>query len=281
MIASHLALNMNLTVEGSLLYKLWPSWTRHREDFSQEQNKLLLESGMKNVWALALDPEYVLSRLYKHYDVFPELYGSCGGLYMVEQLRPLPTTSMFKALSFPAFSDRVRIALAMLDLLEELDTMFTSPLHLCDVKAEHFGISDNGRVKFLDLDSVQLRHLADRTVGDSADCSRHADCDFFDCRGRCDATTRRCTGGVLNNNLQVVCEKVLLGGEAWGRGLLDSRHASPELRRVLGECAKPGGGEEADRAAAGEKVQARLRAALQEIADMATRLEKDTVQKDV
>ena len=89
------------------------------------------------------------------------------------------------------------------------------------------------KVDHLDLDSVQLRHLADRTVGDSTDCSRHADCDFFDCRGRCDATTRRCTGGVLNNNLQVVCEKVLLGGEAGGWGLLDSRHASPGLRRVL------------------------------------------------
>ena len=86
MVVSHLSLNMNLTVEGSTLFKLWPAWVRKREDFSEGQNKLLLESSMKNVWTLALDPEYVLSRLFKHYDVFPELYGSCGGLYMVEQV---------------------------------------------------------------------------------------------------------------------------------------------------------------------------------------------------
>ena len=119
---------------------------------------------------------------------------------------------------------------------------FSSPLHLCDVKAEHFGLSDNGRVKYLDLDSVQLRPLADRTVGDSTECREQTDCDFFDCRGRCDLLTHRCTGGVVNNNMQLVCEKVFLGGEGWGaRGLLDSRHASIALRHAVAECANPTG----------------------------------------
>ena len=98
----------------------------------------------------------------------------------------------------------------MLDLVEELDTMFSSPLHLCDVKAEHFGLSDNGRVKYLDLDSVQLRPLADRTVGDSTDCREHSDCDFFDCRGRCDLLTHKCAGGVVNNNLQVLTISIII-----------------------------------------------------------------------
>jgi len=108
MVASHLALNMNITVEGSMLFKLWPAWVVKREDFSETQNKLLLQSGMKNVWTLALDQEYVLSRLFKHYDVFPELYGSCGGLYMVEEVQPLPTASLLQPLSFPAWVDRVK-----------------------------------------------------------------------------------------------------------------------------------------------------------------------------
>ena len=37
-------------------------------------------------------------RVFKHYDVFPELYGSCGGLYMVEKLRPLPSAPLFQVL---------------------------------------------------------------------------------------------------------------------------------------------------------------------------------------
>jgi len=265
---------MNLTIEGSILFKLWPSWVRKRDDFSEVQNKLLLESSMKNVWTLALDPEYVLSRLFKHYDVFPELYGSCGGLYMVEEVRPLPSASFLQPLSFPAWAERVRIALAMLDLVEELDTMFTSPLHLCDVKAEHFGLSDNGRVKYLDLDSVQLRPLADRTVGDSTECREHSDCDFFDCRGRCDLLTHRCAGGVVNNNLQLVCEKVFLGGEGWAaRGLLDSRHASIALRHAVAECANPAGGEGLARAGAGPETEKKMRKALKEVAEVAARLE--------
>ena len=47
--------------------------------------------------------------------------------------------------------------LAILDLLDELENVFDQPIHLCDVKPEHFGISDFGKVKFLDLDSVFLK----------------------------------------------------------------------------------------------------------------------------
>ncbi len=59
--------------------------------------------------------------------------------------------------SFGEWAKRVSVALAMLDLLDELDSVLDDPVHLCDVKPDHFGISDVGRVKFLDLDSVYLR----------------------------------------------------------------------------------------------------------------------------
>ena len=49
------------------------------------------------------------------------------------------------------------MALAILDFLDELETVFDDPVHLCDVKPDHFGISESGRVKFLDLDSVFLK----------------------------------------------------------------------------------------------------------------------------
>jgi len=35
----------------------------------------------------------------------------------------------------------------VMDLLDELETIFEEPLFLCDIKAEHFGISKHGRVK--------------------------------------------------------------------------------------------------------------------------------------
>ena len=35
------------------------------------------------------DSEYVFLSLFEQYDTFPELYGTCGELYVVEELRPL------------------------------------------------------------------------------------------------------------------------------------------------------------------------------------------------
>ena len=50
------------------------------------------------------------------------------------------------------------------NLVEELDNMFDHPVHLCDVKSEHFGLSVHGRAKYLDVDSVFLKPVVDKTV---------------------------------------------------------------------------------------------------------------------
>ena len=53
------------------------------------------EAAMKNLWALVQDNEYVLAKLFQSYELFPKVYGSCGGLYAVEHLEPLTFPSMF------------------------------------------------------------------------------------------------------------------------------------------------------------------------------------------
>jgi hypothetical protein len=60
-----------------------------------------------------------------------------------------------------------------------------------------------GRVKYLDLDSVYLKPLVDRSIGEVGACMQHADCDIFDCRGECDLVRGKCRSAVVNNNLQV------------------------------------------------------------------------------
>ena len=114
-----------------------------------------------NMWSLLQDNEYVLSKLYASVDIFPTLLGTCGGLYVVEALEPLAfPPRYFAKLSFNQWAQRVSVTLAILDLLDELENVFEDPVHLCDVKPEHFGISDFGKVKVLDLDSVFLKsHL--------------------------------------------------------------------------------------------------------------------------
>jgi Protein-kinase domain of FAM69 len=58
-------------------------------------------------------------------------------------------------------------------------------------------------VKYLDLDSVYLKPLADRSMREQSGCRQHADCDIFDCRGMCDLVKGKCIQGIINNNLQV------------------------------------------------------------------------------
>lgn len=154
-------------------------------------------------------------------DVFPTLLGTCGGYYVVEALEPLSYPNYLSKLTFHQWAQRVSVALAILDLLDELEHVFDEPIHLCDVKPDHFGISDFGKVKVLDLDSVFLKSylgtfsrkacfwvlkiplFSDKTMTQNVSCESHADCDFFDCKGQCDLIRNQCTNGVVNNNLQV------------------------------------------------------------------------------
>ena len=54
MVETHLKLNLNLSIEGNLLFKLWPNILK-RESFSEHQNEALLANSMKNIWTLILD----------------------------------------------------------------------------------------------------------------------------------------------------------------------------------------------------------------------------------
>lgn len=76
-------------------------------------------------------------------------------------------------------------------------------LHLCDIKMSHFGITNTGRLKFLDLDSVYTNNVIEKLVSSGRPCSKHEDCDVFDCKSMCNSETKVCDGGVANNNLQV------------------------------------------------------------------------------
>ena len=116
---------------------------------------------MNTMWSLVQDEEYVFTRVAEKLDLFPATYGTCGGLYVVEELESLVEgPGIFeKELSFDSFTKRATVAMAILDLLEELETVFDEPIHLCDIKPSHFGISGKGRVKFLDLDSIFVKSV--------------------------------------------------------------------------------------------------------------------------
>ena len=278
-IRSHLYHNFNISYNERTFYKLWPP-PLSRDSFSSTQNDLLLKLSMKTIWNLLQDAEYVFSSLYQHFDVFPEVYGTCGGLYIVEEVRPLDLPNLLEKTSYLAWAKRAKLGLLILDLLEELETMFDQPVHLCDVKPEHFGISEHGRIKYNDVDNVYLKPVVERSIAEEPSCFTHGDCDFFDCKGQCDMVKHKCLG-VVNNNLQVVCEKIFLGKSygmksLGGTGLLASKHGEKVLAPLLQACANPSRAKNEDRLSADRAHFNALKKALKEIVHFAERLQSES-----
>lgn len=231
-----------------------------------------------NLWTLIQDNEYILSKLYASAEIFPSLLGTCGNFYVVEALEPLSFPHYMAKLTFHQWAQRVSVALAILDLLDELENVLEQPIHICDVKPEHFGISDFGKVKVLDLDSVFLKPYLDQLMTSNSSCQTHSDCDFFDCKGQCDLIRNQCTNGVVNNNLQVVCQKILLSRSGSKLpftlpGLLTSKHLNKRLKKMLERCANPTGSKEGIRISADGEIRMELYKALREIMDLAKQID--------
>jgi len=290
MVTAYLSDNVGIKVaEDQVIQRLFPD-VAETKWAADESADVTAAATMENMWSLVQDDEFVFLRFYSaDVDVFPKLHGRCGNIYVVEDLQPLikAQTALQADGSFMGFAKRAALALAVLDFVDELETVFDEPLHLCDVKPEHFGISSRGRVKFLDLDTVAFKSVIGKVIGAGQEldekglevggggvCSQHSDCNHFDCFGECDYLTGKCKSSVVNNNLQMVCQKIfssrrrrgLLSYSGGGAGLLVSKHASRRVVRALQQCANPTGSKDPQvRVAASSKDKTELYKALEEV----------------
>lgn len=203
---------------------------------SQGDDEKMSRELMTNLWHLSQDNEYVTLMINRHSSLFPRILASCGTFYAMEYAEPISALGMFS----DGPSDLVRRAKnakMILRMLDQLETDFHDPLHLCDVKLEHFGQLGEDRLVLLDADTIFPKPVVDRSVSDGRPCAEHSDCDLFDCRSLCNTVLGVCDTPVVNNNLQLVCQKIFV--EA---GLLaPGRYLPKEQRRLVEECAKPYG----------------------------------------
>ncbi|XP_030760683.1 divergent protein kinase domain 1C [Sitophilus oryzae] len=258
-------LNLTLAYDTAVrLSRLKPSY--EEKDLTKRQQE------MDSLWYLLQDNEYLLSTIFTDKDIFPQLIGTCGSYFAVEYLEPVPSLSSYLSLNDnkEEWGQRLRFAVQILDLLEDLDTGFREPFHLCNVKFNHFGyVKNKKKLKFIDLDEVYPRSIINNYFMEIESCQSDEDCEYMDCRSVCDQTTGQCRGTVTNNNLQIVCEKIFLG---WGMsntilvpGLLMSQHTSSELAPILRRCANPTGGDGKLRTMPDREVKKRLYTLLNEI----------------
>lgn len=187
---------------------------------------------MINLWQLSQDNEYVTLMINQNSSLFPKILGSCGTFYAVEYAKPISKLDIYSN-DLNGFRSRAEQAKLLLELLHELQKSFPDPMYMCDVKLEHFGLL-NGRQVLLDADTVFPKLVVDRSVADGRECWEHSDCDLFDCRSLCNKVLRVCDTPAVNNNLQIVCQKIFLDS-----GLLRSRHLPSRIEKLLNECANP------------------------------------------
>lgn len=225
---------------SKLLARMWPDNYRHFLD--HRNNTTQYHAGAMNaVWSLTQQSEYVLLRYFNENKYLPRVLGTCGHFYAVEYAPSgLMDPVLLDFTTSTTWRKRAQLALGILRVLSSFEKDFPEPLHMCDIKGGNFGVARDGTVKVIDVDTVFFR--SDLESQFDRNCTGHKDCDFFDCQAWCDVTTQQCQKKVLNNNLQVVCEKIFKGSTSnLHRGLLSNspQQWTVQLQKLLDHCANP------------------------------------------
>ena len=162
---------------------------------------------MRSLWSLVQQNEYLFLQYFNDNPHLAQILGSCGHVYGMEYA---PSTSVLEpdilhvtGVSQYSWHERVKIAFDLLNVLKSMQNDFHEPLHFCDVKGGNFGISQSGKVKPIDTDTVFFRSKIDEIMTNVETCRTNADCDFFDCKGQCNVSQNKCHPKVMNDNFEV------------------------------------------------------------------------------
>jgi hypothetical protein len=162
---------------------------------------------MESVWSLFQQDEYVSLVFLKKSKFMPVLYGTCGHYYFMEylpsgKLSPkLWPRTLFQRETIP-WKTRVVLSLNFIDLIRSLDSEFKDIIHMCDMKGDNFGLTLDGAIKLIDVDML-LSFSKLQKIYKGLQCTSDRDCDFFDCKAKCDIENNSCFPDRTNTNLQV------------------------------------------------------------------------------
>ncbi|XP_036983688.1 divergent protein kinase domain 1B isoform X2 [Artibeus jamaicensis] len=210
-------------------------------DFNKDGRVSLAEA--KSVWALLQQNEFLLLLSLGGQGHAARLLGYCGDLYVTEGvphgarrsaalpplLRPLLPAALHRTLQQwlgPAWPWRAKIAIGLLEFVEELFHGTHGNFYMCDTTLANVGYTAQHDFRMADLQQVAPEAAVRRFLRGRR-CDRSADCTYGrDCRAPCDKLMRQCKGDLLQPNLAKVCELLrdyLLPG------------APPDLREELGK----------------------------------------------
>lgn len=190
-------------------------------DFNKDSRLSLAEA--KSVWALLQRHEFLLLLSLQEKEHASRLLGYCGDLYVTEGaphrswhgaalpplLRPLLPPALHRALQQwlgPAWPWRAKIAIGLLEFVEELFHGSYGTFYMCETTLANVGYTAKYDFKMADLQQV-APEAAVRRFLQGRHCEHSADCTYGrDCRAPCDKLMRQCKGDLIQPNLAKVCE---------------------------------------------------------------------------
>ncbi|XP_037349694.1 divergent protein kinase domain 1B [Talpa occidentalis] len=189
-------------------------------DFNKDSRLSLAEA--KSVWALLQRNEFLLLLSLREGHA-ARLLGYCGDLYVTEGaplgawpaaalpplLRPLLPPALARVLARwlgPAWPWRAKIAIGLLEFVEELFHGAHGTFYMCETTLANVGHTARYDFRMADLQQV-VPAAAVRRFLRGRRCEGPADCTYGrDCRAPCDQLLRQCKGELLRPNLAKVCE---------------------------------------------------------------------------
>ncbi len=169
---------------------------------------------IERCWRIVETEEYTIALLVEENPALFKVFGLCGELYAEEFATPLDSKQYIGTEGFLVskrpWNLRAKLAISILDMLEELEDTPYGALHYCDVKEANIGISEKQGLmvaKSIDLDSGWFGDINGgvkfqlKTYNTS--CTTDNDCRFIHCHSQCNSTSHTCSARMAFNNFQV------------------------------------------------------------------------------
>ncbi|XP_032993742.1 divergent protein kinase domain 1B [Lacerta agilis] len=189
-------------------------------DVSRDGKLSLAEA--KSIWALLQLNDFLLTLSLHEKEHTSQLLGHCGDLYVTEKIRhtslytlevprflqPLLPTAIHRVLHrwfSPAWPQRAKIAIGLLEFVEEIFHGMYGNFYICEAGFKNMGYNDRHDFKMVDLRKVATE-MTIRGFLKGRHCEQNVDCTYGrDCMAPCDKLMKQCKSDVVQPNLAKVC----------------------------------------------------------------------------
>ncbi|XP_041428284.1 divergent protein kinase domain 1B isoform X2 [Xenopus laevis] len=176
----------------------------------------------KSIWALLHQNEFLLMLSLREKEHTSQLVGHCGDLYVTEKiphdslygtqipgflqtLLPSPVHRLIHQWCAPAWPRRAKIAIGLLEFVEEIFHGTYGSFFICDASFKNIGYNEKYDFKVVDLRKVATE-MTIRGFLKGRHCEQNSDCTFGrDCTAACDKLMKQCKNDVIQPNLAKAC----------------------------------------------------------------------------